>query len=419
MIFLIMQPIIDVLTAIMIHYFDNHFTMGTILRFIFLGLIIYTLVFLNQNKKRKKSIFYVIGIATYLVFYSINVIYTKDIKWLGYDLKEAIKCFYFPICLVGIYEVLRKERTMIRPKLLKNLFIVYILLIILPNILGLGFDAYEITKKGSVGWFYTANEVGAVISILMPIVIYIILEKKNKYLTIIGMIILLYVLTTIGTKGPLLSFLLIIVYYLIKNMLICIKNRRYKSLAIMGGVLLLISSLSIYLLPKTNFYQNIVTHLKFLKVEKVSDIVTNPKVLDHFIFSERFSFWKETKAIFKESNVTSKLLGIGYINPTNQMRMKMVEIDYIDILYRQGILGFCLYMVSFFIMIDKLICSYFKDRKRNERDKIAQSYMLSLILSIILAFFTGHVLTSPSVSIYVALIFNLFYNELYKGEKYD
>lgn len=51
----------------------------------------------------------------------------------------------------------------------------------------------------------------------------------------------------------------------------------------------------------------------------------------------------------------------------------------------------------------------------NNRNKIVQAYMLSLVLSTILALLTGHVLTSPSVSIFVALIFNLFYNELYKG----
>lgn len=419
MIFLIIQPIIDVLTAVMLHYFNNSFTLGIILRFLFLGFMIYTLLFLSKNKSRRKSILYVIGIIVYLLLYSINIIYTKEINALGYDLKNGIKTFYFPICLVCIYEILLEERTMIKPKLLKNLFIIYIFFIIFPNTMGLGFDAYEITKSGSVGWFYTANEVGAIISILMPITIYVILEKKNKYLTLIGIVILLYVLTTIGTKGPFLSFLIIILYYLLKNILIYIKNRRYKSLVIMAGVFVFMSSVSVILLPKTNFYKNIVTHLEFLEVKKVSDIIKNPKILDHFIFSERLSFWKKTNDTYKRSNIISKLLGIGYIEnySTDQISMKMVEMDYVDIFYRQGIIGFTLYMASFILMIYKLINGYFKDRKRNERDKITQSYMLSLILSIVLAFLTGHVLTSPSVAIFVALIFNLFYNELYKGEK--
>ena len=90
--------------------------------------------------------------------------------------------------------------------------------------------------------------------------------------------------------------------------------------------------------------------------------------------------------------------------------------DYVDIFYRHGIVGFIIYMSSFIYMVVKLIKKYFNNSKINNRNKIVQAYMLSLGLSVVLAFLTGHVITSPSVSIFVALIFNLFYNELYEGE---
>ena len=48
------------------------------------------------------------------------------------------------------------------------------------------------------------------------------------------------------------------------------------------------------------------------------------------------------------------------------------------------------------------------------------SYKLSISLILLLSLLTGHVITAPSVSIYVALIFVLFYNKLYEGDtKYE
>ena len=70
--------------------------------------------------------------------------------------------------------------------MLSNLFVIYLLFILIPNVLNLGFGSYEITKKGSIGWFYTANEVGAIISILMPFYLNEIINKKKQtnYLSI-------------------------------------------------------------------------------------------------------------------------------------------------------------------------------------------------------------------------------------------
>ena len=99
MVFLFFQPVIDVLTAIMLHVFKIDFTIGVILRMIFLGFMIYYLLFLNKNKDKKKSIIYIGIIFVYFILYSLNIIFTKDINCLSYEIKSLIKCFYFPILL--------------------------------------------------------------------------------------------------------------------------------------------------------------------------------------------------------------------------------------------------------------------------------------------------------------------------------
>lgn len=417
-VFLFLQPIIDVLTAIMLNVFNISFTIGEVIRILFLLFMVYYLFILDKSKTKKKSIIYLIVIFLYSILFLINIIYTKDLNALTYELKNLIKCFYFPILLISCYEIFKEKKCKITPKLLKTLFVIYLLLIFLPNILGIGFESYQITKSGSIGLFYTANEIGAIISILLPIYFYIATERKNNIYLLISIIVILYTLTSMGTKGPLLSFILIGLYYLIKYISKCIKIKQYKSLGIISLLIIIIFSLGVILIPKTNFYKNILVHLEFLHVEKISDL-NNIKVLDHFVFSQRLTFLNKTNEIYQKSSVSSKLLGIGYIDnySTDEVSMKMIEMDYFDIFYRHGIIGFIIFMTSFIYFIYKIIIKYYQSKNINRKDKITQSYMLSLGLALILSLLTGHVITSPSVSIYVALIINLFYNELYKGVK--
>ena len=294
--------------------------------------------------------------------------------------------------------------------MLSNLFVIYLLFILVPNVLNLGFGSYEITKKGSIGWFYTANEVGAIISILMPFYLNEIINKKNKPIIFLSIIIIFYTLTTMGTKGPLLSFGIILIYYFIKYYKKIIKEKKYKALGIMTTSFIIVILALIMIIPKTTFYKNIIIHLDFLKVEKISDF-KNPKIIDHFIFSQRLTFLNNTVKIYNKSPISSKLLGIGYIDNygTDQVSMKMIEMDYFDILFRQGIIGIVIIFGGIVMMINK--------KKRTK--KINDVYLLSLFLSIILALRTGHVMTSPSVSIYVALIIDLIYNENIKEIEND
>ena len=74
--------------------------------------------------------------------------------------------------------------------------------------------------------------------------------------------------------------------------------------------------------------------------------------------------------------------------------------DYYDIFYSHGILGFIIY---FYIVIDILI-KVLKNLKNNMSFK-KYSKIITLILIFVLTLFSGHVMTAPSVSLYVSLIF--------------
>lgn len=408
-VFLFLQPIIDMLTAISLRVFDNSFIVGLGIRFIFMIYIVYYNLFLT-NKKNKYINIYLLSIFIYIVLFSINIIIGKGFNAFSYEIKSTIKSFYFPIILIGLVNVFKDNKS-IDTKLLSRVFIIYCLGVLIPNILGIGFISYEVTKSGSIGFFYTANEIGAIISILM-VSYFINLYRDKRYLyLIISSLIVIYLSTSIGTKGPLILFIVLVIYLFIKYLKSLIKEKKYKLFSMMSISLIVLISLFIILLPRTNFYKNIVIHLEFLKVDSIDDIFTNEKVFDHFIFSERLSFWNKTNKIYMKSNISDKLLGIGYISDyaTDNVSMKMVEMDFVDIFYRHGIIGFMVYMISLVWMLYK---SFVKTISKKIVNKEIESYVISIIFSLVLALITGHVLVAPAVSIFVALIINLFYNQI-------
>ena len=76
----------------------------------------------------------------------------------------------------------------------------------------------------------------------------------------------------------------------------------------------------------------------------------------------------------------------------------MVEMDYFDIFYREGIIGFILFFIPVIIVITKFLKNY-----KNNFDNL--NIFISILLIFLLALFQGHIFITPAISIFVALIF--------------
>ena len=102
---------------------------------------------------------------------------------------------------------------------------------------------------------------------------------------------------------------------------------------------------------------------------------------------------------------------MGYIENygKDNISLKTIEIDYFDILLRHGLIGSIIYFSIFISFIIKA----FKDRNK---DLIAKEMKLSIILTMLLAVFSGHIINAPTASIFVALIITLLVNEKYLTE---
>lgn len=390
-IFILLQPILDLITGFGIHIWKMDITIGIIIRMIFLLVILYSVMFVY--KKKQNWLYYGILIV-YGLLYVLGIILFKDGVGLFSEIQGLCRVFYFPVLLIALYSI--KDEIKISKMTLMVVLVTYLVCILVPNCLNLGFETYEITKAGTLGFFNSANEISGIISLLTPIMILIFVSSKKIIPAVIISCIYLYVILTIGTKTPLLSLGITIFFTYLWFIYNAVKVKKYKRIGISLIALVLFTTALILILPKTTFYKNIETHLNYLKLDNVTEVFEDEKLVDHFIFSSRLKFMKERQQDYMDGNVYQKLFGIGYLN--NQKEAKAVEMDYFDIYYNHGIIGFIL----FFGIYGYFFYLIMKERRKLEFEQ----YMLyiSILLSIFLSFFTGHIITAPAVSILVTVL---------------
>lgn len=398
LIFLFLQPFLDVFAGINQHILHWNIEINIIFRILFLLFAIVYLLFFNQTKYKKISYIYLFCTLIYFICYLLTIFFVKDSSVLFFEGKNFILTFYFPICLLFFWNVLNQYSIQFNLKYLIIILFIFILFIMIPNLFHLSFDSYTQGKVGNSGWFNSANSVSSIISILLPFFI-IDLKNKKNLLSILFFIPLLYSIFSMGTKVPILSLLIIFIINFIYFVYNWIKKKEFKKLLLSTIVSIVIIVSMIFIIPKTSFYKNIKIHAEFLGIHSVVEIITNPHYIDRFIFSDRLTFLSHTKDAYIQSNFSEKIVGIGYIEhySTDQVSTKMIEIDYFDILFRHGIIGFILYFLPIFIIT---YCSF----KNIKNDFYHINILTSIILIYILALFSGHIFNVPSTSIFAAFI---------------
>ena len=196
-IFILIQPVLDLITGICLHVFSLNLTIGIIIRMLFLLFIMYATTFIY---KKKLSLIYYLIVAFYSIIYLINI---GTNSHLFGQVQGLLRVFYFPLLLVSFYDL--RDEIKISTATLFTTLTLYLIFIFIPMTLNLGFKSYEITKSGTLGYYNSANEISGIISILTPIVFMIFNSKGKSILKVIYILLYLVVILTIGTKTPLLS----------------------------------------------------------------------------------------------------------------------------------------------------------------------------------------------------------------------
>lgn len=391
MLFLLSGPLIDFVTGVMLHIFEINLTLGLVFRVLFLIFIFYVTTFI-YNKKNILG-YYVVFII-YLLLFILGLFIFKDNPNYFEEIQNTFRLFYFPLLLVSLFSI-RKEIRITSLSLVITLSL-YLILIFVPLILDMGFESYAITKEGVLGFYNSANEISAIIAILTPILFIIFYESKKITFKLIITFVYLVVILSVGTKTPLLSLVISLIVIFIYMLVKAFINKKYRVVTSFSAIILAFSLVIIIIIPSTSFYKNIQVHLDYLGVDNILEIFKDEELIDHFIFSQRLTFLRNKEKLYSESNLYQKLFGLGYYD--NDKELKGIEMDYFDIYYNQGVVGFIIFFIPYISILITVL------KTRNVFSFRQLMLYLSLFLVIVLSLFTGHIITAPSVSIIVCFI---------------
>ena len=386
-ILLILFPFIDVLTSLQIRNNIGNISIGTIVRGLFLILVIIYLKRKNVNNKLLFIfIFYFILEMGYILLLTKSSLYT--------EVSNIFQIFYLPFL---IYFFNTYDNKKINDKFLFIIYLIYLNFLIIPKIFGIGFDISEIyvNKRGYYGLFYSGNEVSAIILGLFPIMLNYVFNIRNYIIKITFYVEYIIVIILLGTKTLFLGSFLVSLYYFIKYL-----KHNYKSMKLINKILvifipiLLLTSL-VMIFPKTIVYKNLKTQLNYYEIDELNEYVSE-NMVDRVIFSSRISFLKNAnKEYFNNKTKYGLIYGLS---KDRLLSIKDVEIDIFDIFYSIGIFGSVIYII--------LVIYAFK------KVHLRKQYKFSFILFILMSLFSGHILIKPMVSIYIALLLTLNRNEV-------
>ncbi|HDR8182751.1 TPA: O-antigen ligase family protein [Bacillus thuringiensis] len=432
LLFIVFQPILDLLTSFSIYVLHMSATVGIVVRFAFMLLALGYLLLHHKQHGAKKYILYLFLFGIVLAVGLVNNLMVKSPVSFGEEVKFILKSVY-PIVLLFGYIIALKE--------LKNneyafhkiiTYFLYATLILSISIIaamatGTDFPSYPNSKIGSRGWFFAGNDLSSIFAIMFPIVVLYSVHKTTSFSKVyywIPTVLAMYASIMIGTKvgyGAIVITLGIALFFLFIEYMIHRKKEgkgftylvnTVVAAVVLGGLLVLT--------PQTPIAKNMSIHLQIYeykksvqeeKDRKEGKVVTEEEhkqgeltdsEMKSLIYSDRDKFLKVYKQYYKEAPLSQKLFGMGYAG-NYTTKMKLVEMDFHDLFFAFGIVGFLMYLLPLLYFGIKIFIRIITNFKK----LFSVKHMLlasTLVLSLGIGFMSGHVLTAPAVSIFFTVI---------------
>lgn len=415
-IFIIIQPILDLITSYQSTFLDFDISISLLLRGLSFAFVIFYLLFFCDNKKNNK---YTIILVSFFLVFMTNMVF---IKGFSYGLKESytlVRFFYFPVMLVFFYETYNhmKEKALLDNKMITYITSFYFIIVFIAFITNTSFLSYDdINKIGYNGWFYSANERGSTYAILLPLLFtYVFKDRKNIVLLLLGIFAMLILGTKVGYLGVILALSSAFVCFLLRTIVLKEKNIIYVSATLI--LLVLTISITTFLPVYKNIqYQSdsvdeIINDKKNMtdeEIDKIVDIDDNYLIKDkdkNLIYSRREIFLEQNIEYFKNQNIVNKLFGSGIENKKldGTVIANKVERDVFDIFFTFGIIGFIVYFMPIAYMAIIIVKKILKSIKKVPEPSV-WFQITAIIIALAISYTSGHVMVAPSVSIYLALI---------------
>ena len=193
----------------------------------------------------------------------------------------------------------------------------------------------------------------------------------------------------LGTKGAFilaLSFLLQVLFLLSRRITIKVIFKKY------WMFILFFIIFTIYMLTQIPAVRNSISILSGHQ----------PKDYLRILLSGRITFLEITWNEFLKAPLLNKIFGIGVLSRSSTgiyIHSKLIEMDVIEVFLRYGIFN----LIIVFMPYIYLMTDIKKNLKSYTNDIVSKLLSITILMSLVLSFFIGHVVSTPSVSLVVIL----------------
>lgn len=421
--YIILQPIIDIITSLCVRNINENLTLGIFVRTIFMIFIaIYTIIKVDK-KNRWKILIYYSSVAIYCISFIINS-YTKyGFSMIFTQIKGLVKTFYSPIILASLLILFKDKNYSTKQKYLNITLAIYVLTVVICKIFSIGYATYPLkNNSGTIGLFYAGNEISAIIAMLSPVCFASFISKKFNIFYAILCALTVSAMLEIGTKVACISIIGLLILSLIISIikLITKKQKGFYRQFITLIIIVILTALFIGYTPAGKNLnieplfknKNISTEITEAKEESTKKDTTSDATT---LLSGRNKFFKNSLKKYNQSSIIDKAVGMGYISPKKNViqESKLVEIDYFDIFFCHGIAGTLIYVIPLATLIILAIKNFFVKFITNIKNNTLIFMIYSVLIGFGIALTAGHVFTAPAVSMFLILVMLEMFAELY------
>lgn len=460
--FIILQPLIDVLTYFVKNDFNFFITIGMLIRFLFLMYAIIYILFVRKEGKKKNYIYLILLFLVFLGNFILNY-FTKTSYNFFEEGKNILKIIYFPILLVFFMQYNKdnsNNKIDIKVLLINSIFIAGALL--LSKFTGTQSCSYGnsvLCVTGNSGWFYSINEISGILLILLSVSLYeLSKEEKISFIGILALFSSVYSILDIGTKASYIGLVAIILSYVVLQLLVFLTKREKKGLKSIGVTILIL--LIVYLVTpgmpvcynnyrlfmKYNIYCQIpidatssnksqvdstpgeeeINNNENINYEEIKEsfennlqnnIVETVDEEQELLLNGRDKYLDTYQSIDKNSSILTKLFGLGYKNISyEEYKVNfIIERDFHDLFFEYGYFGFALILFPLAYGVLLIFINYIKHWKTIFKNE--NIIIVSVIVLLGGSYIAGHVLFSPAVVTYLAFVIGYFYGKIWEEEE--
>lgn len=449
--FIIICPILDMLSFIFRNVFNTNISPSTLLRPV-IPIIVIIYLFFKKDKKFKLYTF--LGFLIFGIYGLIHLYLFEQVKTgSSYSgvIHEAqyIVNYSFMILNLFLYIYIFKNKS--TEKLKKSILYaacIYVGSIYISIITHTSSYTYLEEQMGYKGWFESGNSVGAILLLTMFVYINYIKDKKYRKI-VIPLLVLLgtFLMFLIGTRVGLLGFILVVSLYIIVEVFYSLLHNKKinKRIVGIGAGLIVAISICVVIFGSTTLERR--KHLKEIESDIADenlkdnshitgDLLDIKNKIDKNELEDGYMEEPQKRSIIdlynkansmkisnndqrmqqliynialvkNQKNLGLILFGNGYVA---NFRELILEMEIPAFLFNFGILGFILYFVPFLSIFVYGLWIGIKNIK-----KIDDEYIMMVLASgftFALSFFSGYTFFNSSSMIVIVVLNTLLVNKI-------